>query len=851
MITGQHDAALQTYRDAIKRYPTSLSLRYIGLDVLRFNDLSDELGLAQADLFNQLQRSFGAAISRDNLVAAGRFLTDRGEDARKVLELFYDRVRDRDPDFVDVYIATAELAIKKGDFKVAAETLRSVVKLDPTNPEIHYLLATALESGDSKSAILSIQTAKLINPRHIPSMLFMAEQAIDREQYDDAERQIAEVLRINIHQPNAWALLAVIANVNGQFNRELLMHAAALSSWRENPEVDYLIGKKLAQKYRFEEATRYQSRALDSDPSFSPASFELANDLLRLGEESIGWQIAEQVGEADPYNVVAYNLLTLKQKTSEFSILERDGIKVRMEQREAQIYGNEVLDLLLEAKRILCDKYEVVPEKTIWVEIYPEQNDFAIRTFGLPGGAGYLGVCFGRVITANSPASQGERPANWQSVLWHEFCHVVTLEKTRNRMPRWLSEGISVYEERQRDPSWGERMSPSYRMMMLGEDLTPVSDLSAAFLSPKSPLHLQFAYYESSLVIEFLVERYGLDSLLAVLDELAGGVPINDAMTMHMGTMDKLDQQFREYAQTIAKEYGQAADWTRDEPAADDKPATDVDSLRKWVAEHPQNYWGLRNLAERLLADKQWSEAKDTLDRMSALGVLTDERGGPLQWMSIVQQALDDPAGEQATIEKILATSSDALPTLRRWIEMNTEQSNWPEVLDAAQQSLAIQPLLPEFHIAAAAAAEKLGNEDAEQTALAALLVLNPIDPAGLHFRLAKSIAQQTGGGDDAKRQLLMALELAPRYREAHRFLLQMKDPKSTSNNEMAPTPVDAAEPPSPSDPATSSAATGSVEPELAVTADTSDPPKSLDGQRIQSLPEVSEITSTTRGDRP
>ncbi len=44
------------------------------------------------------------------------------------------------------------------------------------------------------------------------------------------------------------------------------------------------------------------------------------------------------------------------------------------------------------------------------VEIFPQHKEFAVRTFGLPGADGLLGVCFGRVITANSPASQGEHP---------------------------------------------------------------------------------------------------------------------------------------------------------------------------------------------------------------------------------------------------------------------------------------------------------------------------------------------------------------------------------------------------------------------------------------------------------
>ena len=112
------------------------------------------------------------------------------------------------------------------------------------------------------------------------------------------------------------------------------------------------------------------------------------------------------------------------------------------------------------AKRDLCAKYDVQLKGPVIVEMFPKQEDFAIRTFGLPGGAGFLGVCFGTVITANSPASQGSSPTCWESTLWHEFCHVVTLNKTHNRMPRWLSEGISVYEERQANPTWGQDINP-------------------------------------------------------------------------------------------------------------------------------------------------------------------------------------------------------------------------------------------------------------------------------------------------------------------------------------------------------------------------------------------------------
>jgi len=97
---------------------------------------------------------------------------------------------------------------------------------------------------------------------------------------------------------------------------------------------------------------------------------------------------------------------------------------------------------------------------------------------------------------------------------------VITLGITRNKMPRWLSEGISVYEERQANPAWGQSMTPKYREMILNGELTPVANLSAAFLTAKTPGHVQFAYYESSLVVEYLVQKFGHEALKKILQDL-------------------------------------------------------------------------------------------------------------------------------------------------------------------------------------------------------------------------------------------------------------------------------------------------------------------------------------------
>ena len=371
---------------------------------------------------------------------------------------------------------------------------------------------------------------------------------IDAELYDEAEKVIQQVLDINPVHPEAWAYRAILAHLRGDEAGEKKARDKALSTWPQNPQVDYLIGRKLSQKYRFAEGAQYQRQAMAFDKLFLPAQLQLSQDLLRLGEEDEGWQRAELVFDADQYNVVAHNLVRLQANLTKFRTLQNDDFVVRMDAHEAAIYGRHVLSLLGQAKTTLCQKYEVTITEPVTVEIFPQQQDFAIRTFGLPGGEGFLGVCFGRVITANSPASQGETPSNLESVLWHEFCHVVTLQKTRNRMPRWLSEGISVYEERQANPSWGQSMNPLYRKMIVAGELTPVSELSGAFLQPQSPLHLQFAYFESSLVVEYLVEKYEHEVLNRILTDLGVGMPINEALERYTGSLEALDQEFEKYA---------------------------------------------------------------------------------------------------------------------------------------------------------------------------------------------------------------------------------------------------------------------------------------------------------------
>ena len=94
--------------------------------------------------------------------------------------------------------------------------------------------------------------------------------------------------------------------------------------------------------------------------------------------------------------------------------------------------------------------------------MFPKHDDFAVRTVGLPGMIGALGACFGRVVTLDSPKARPPGDFNWAPTLWHELAHVMTLQLSKQRVPRWLTEGISTYEEKLGSPAWGREGELSF-----------------------------------------------------------------------------------------------------------------------------------------------------------------------------------------------------------------------------------------------------------------------------------------------------------------------------------------------------------------------------------------------------
>jgi tetratricopeptide (TPR) repeat protein len=779
LTLGQYAEAGNVVSNALNRYSGSLRLRLLAREVYQQNGQVELAKQVVAEIESLARNRPWAYRDSAGLVAIGQAMLLRGTDPRVVLDNILNRVKQADPTYRETYLAIGQLALDKDDSQLAAKTFQEGLDRFDSDPELLYGLAKSFSSGDRSQMVTYLEQVLQRNEHHVPSLLLLADHMIDAEEYPKADELLTKTLTVNPQQPEAWAYRAVLAHLRNQFPEEQKARETALAHWPTNPNVDYLIGLKISQKYRFAEGSSYQRRALKSDEDYLPAKTQLAQDLLRLGEEEEGWALAEDVHKQDGYNVAAYNVVTLHDTLAKFAVLTNDEFKVRMSAAEAAIYGGRVTNLLERAKRFLCNKYGRELTRQTVVEIFPEQKDFAVRTFGMPGGEGFLGVCFGSVITANSPASHAASYINWQSVLWHEFCHVVTLSMTHNKMPRWLSEGISVYEERQANPAWGEQLNPRYRDMIKKGELTPVGNLSAAFLAPKTPLHLQFAYYESSLVVEFLVDNFGLGALKKILNGLSEGKSINQAIEENTAPLAKIEKDFATFALQRAEDYAPGLDWTQ--PGPDEV----ANGLESWMGKHPKSLLTLTHQGKKLIEAKKWAEAKAPLEKLLELYPQSTGPDSAYLLLAEAHRGLNETEQERAILSKLARIDADASPAYLRLMDLDLEAKDWKAANRDAQRFLAVNPLVPQPYRCLARANEELGQDHDAMQAYDTLLLLDPPDPADVHYRLAHLLHKT--GDPRAKRQVLQALEDAPRFRDAHRLLLEIEQTDPVKAEEAAP----------------------------------------------------------------
>ncbi len=783
MATGNYQDALSVIQGALRTsLRDSMRLRLVGWDAARFASQVDE-----AERLRQEMRFLVVSRSRyetdpDQIEALGEAALLLGAEPRLVLENFLKRAKDHHPPVRDAFLAIGRLALDKHDYALASRTYQEGINAFHDDPDMWAGLAASFINGDRTKLVEYADTALDLNPHHATARLLLAENDIDSEKFTDADAAIDAVLEVNPHAWQALALRAVLANLRSDPAAADRAREAALATWSINPGVDTLIGRKLAQHGLYADAATVLRRALAFDPEYTPARIELAEALLRSGHEHEGWDLAAAVHTADGYDITAFNLVNLHDQLDKFTTLSTPNFELRMGAEEAPIYGQRALELLERARATLTEKYGVSLDQPTAVEIYPNPKDFSVRTFGLPGGPpAYLGVCFGPLVTVNSPAS---KHSNWEATLWHEFTHTITLQLAHHRIPRWLSEGISVYEEVQANPAWGQRMSLGYYQRIVDGKTQPISRMSAAFLDANTLEDVVFAYYQSYLVVQFLVDTYGFTSLHDTLVALGQGAAINDALAQHCAPLADLDAGFAQFARAEADKIAGPFDL---------RPSND--KLGGALAQvNRRSLFGQLEHAREMIRSGRAIEARFILKGLTADGFYLPGPDNVHSALARVCRELGDTAGESEALTTIVEHESDALEAVTRLLKIAQDTHDADAAARWADEWIAINPIAPTPWRALFTANEERGDTAAAVTAGTTLLKLDPPDRVSVHYRIARLLEETDA--DSARGHVLLALEEAPRFRAAHALLAELPPSPDVAAALAAPPPVPASSAP-------------------------------------------------------
>jgi tetratricopeptide (TPR) repeat protein len=676
-----------------------------------------------------------------------------------------------------VQAAWGELFLEKYNKAEAMRSFQMALQVDPRWTPALVGSARTLADDNPPQAISFAKRALEINPSAVDAHLFLAEQAADAGKFDEARQSIQRALAVNPNSLEARALLGGLAYVEDKqadFEAEV---AKALAIAPNYGDAYRVAGELAAHNYRFEEAVALTRRALALDADNPQTLADLGLQLLRTGEEDEARRALDASFKLDGYDVVTLNLLTMLDSLEKFATVRDGDLIVRMHQDEAPVLQDYAIPLAHEALKALSARYEFTPKGPILVEIFPKHDDFAVRTLGLPGMIGALGACFGRVVTMDSPRARPPGEFQWEATLWHELAHVITLQLSNQRIPRWLTEGISVYEERRARPEWGREMDVEFASMLNRGETLKLTDLNAAFQNPKT---ISLAYFEASLVVDHIVSAYGDAGLRGLVRAFAQGLDTDAALKRTLNTdFERMQAGFDETVERLFGPMRRALAVPDDVAAGTDLLKLPAAELRTLAGAHPGSYPIQVALGRALRKEGQLDEAIQALERAAALVPVARGKGSPHDELAAIALEKKDRARAVAELTALVKNDFNNVDAARQLADLlrQDEAAGAATLEPVYRRIVAIDPFDGEAHAALGRFALQRNDAEAAIREFRTVLALNPVDRALAHTDLAESY-YRSGRKAEAKKQTLAALEIAPAYERAQELLLKLVDGK-------------------------------------------------------------------------
>ncbi len=719
----------------------------------------------------------GRLATAQQLAAAAEALIDLGRDHPRLFHdalAAYDRAIAADPADLEIQVALGDFLLSKYNGQDARETYEQVLAEDPDHPGA--LLGVArVRRFDGATDVFEL-TAKVLgqDPDHAGARLLQARQYLDLEDFAAADSEAERALELG-RSAEARALLAASALLAGdreEIDRRFarLEQAARVTdpAGRASGATQAFVAlSEVAARNRlYARAAQFAGRAVEIDPKSWRGWALRGINRLRIGEIDGGRQDLERAFAGDPFDVWTKNTLDLLDSMDDFALIDTGRFQLVLPADEADLLALYLGPLAEEAFDRLAAHYGVTPPAKVRLEVFPRHADFSVRTIGL-AGLGALGVCFGPVIAMDAPSAAGAGEIHWGTVLWHELAHSFHMQASGGRVPRWFTEGLAVFEERRAREGWGDRVGPELLIAYKTGRLAKVEDLNQGFMRPAYPQQIAFSYVQSSLLFDFIVERWNFDAVPRMLAGYRAGGSTPEVVRTVLGVDLKglagaYDAYFRRrFAGPLAAI----------RPPGEEAPG--LDDMKRRAQRDPDDFLA-QLTAGRSLANTDSQAAVRHLERARDLFPQYAGADSPYWWLAEVHRRAGHLEQAAAELEGLTVRNQGHYPALRALAEIRTELFDAQGTALALVAAQYVYPYEADDHRRLAEWYLDAGRPAAAVRERRAVLALEPADRAQALYHLAR--AQAAAGDRSAARSaVLEALEQAPSHDQALELLLELR----------------------------------------------------------------------------
>ncbi len=371
-----------------------------------------------------------------------------------------------------------------------------------------------------------------------------------------------------------------------------------------------------------------------------------------------------------------------------------------------------LLDTLERQRTALAEGLGTVPAGRLTVELVSDVKELArlstlteeeVRTSGTVAVAK-----FGKLMVLSPKALL--KGYDWLDTAAHEFTHEVVTERTRNRAPLWLQEGLAKWFEQ----AWRGRREPvtPYTAALVREavarkDLVTFEEMHPSLAKLPTQERAALAYAQVALLVEWLVKERGAPALARLTGLLGEGRTVEEAVAQVTGMpLKRFLQEWTRYLGVRPLPKGGDHELQKLRFKDDPKQGT---AFAEWSEIPDEDSRGHARLGEIFRARGRWSAAR------LEYGAAYQKVGARFAILSGQYAQAAAMSGAKAEAEKVLAEAlawNPDYPALnvqlaRLLFERGQHAAARDRLLDANR----VDPFDPEIHAGLSKALAALGDQ--------------------------------------------------------------------------------------------------------------------------------------------